>query len=604
MRPVLAAVGRTLGAWRRWPYAGRSAARVGVLALAAGLYVDAWRGWTVLALLGLLLVLVAAVVTGPACLGWWRPRELTDAETYAPSLWVAVRQLLRVPEDQEREKWLTLTDSLEGDDARVTVRLPIEWLGTDEQQAALRGVMESRLPGEWEVVRWNLLGGNHWMQMRRKRKPKPKPQMPNSFGVPWQRSDDQYRIHVGKVRDGDEIVDVWVDVESATPHWGVAGGTGAGKSTVLYIPVVHGRQHGWLVDLLDPKQNSMKEANDHSGIRTHVTMSSCAAALAEFLISMIAAETAKRNGLPPGTQKPIPRLLVIDELPSLIMLLSIWWQYGLKKTGKPPFLSWFIMALLQGRSADHRLVVGTQQFAREFFGGTMGRDQLGTRIVIGEQEPSSWVVAFGQGAPVIDYDTSVKGRGAYASKGSNFSDTDRVREFQPPYITPEVDRLLSACAEAPAWFDEGEMAPWITPEVLARMMEEAACEDFLPGGKHGPVTLVTGAAHTGGAPSSEAVTRLSEAPSVTGSVTGPRVPAQARQEAPAAPDTAEELPDVYTLPQACKLGILPYKESSIRTIKKRSKMKGADFPEGMEVAGVTYYTEAELTDWLNRWQAA
>uniref|UniRef100_UPI002E77005B hypothetical protein n=1 Tax=Streptomyces sp. GSL17-113 TaxID=3115365 RepID=UPI002E77005B len=92
-------------------------------------------------------------------------------------------------------------------------------------------------------------------------------------------------------------------------------------------------------------------------------------------------------------------------------------------------------------------------------------------------------MAFGQSTPVLGFDTEVKGRGAYSDKRKDpEADYLYVREIQPSYITPEVGGLLAQCPRAPEWFDAGEMAPWITDEILVEVNETAATADFLPGG--------------------------------------------------------------------------------------------------------------------------
>lgn len=309
--------------------------------------------------------------------------------------------------------------------------------------------------------------------------------------MPWKSTGNPFKVFVGQAIEGDQVVDVVVSTESDTPHWGVAGDTGAGKSTVLYIPVVHGRLNGWVVGILDNKENSMIEAEGHSGVRVHKTTRACMGAIAEFMTSMIAAE--KANGLdgdPRLRQMLVPRLLVIDELPTLIRFAYTWWKFGIRQRGTPPFIDWFTIILMMGRSSGHRVVVGAQQFDNALFGGTIGRKQIGTKITIGKQDMVSWGVAFGQNAPRFGYDTDVKGRGAYADKKTDPDGGDFawVREFQAAYITPHVKELLAEAPEAPEWFDRGEMAPWITAEALMQAQEEAAADDFLPGGAFAPLS--------------------------------------------------------------------------------------------------------------------
>uniref|UniRef100_UPI002E76BFB6 hypothetical protein n=1 Tax=Streptomyces sp. GSL17-113 TaxID=3115365 RepID=UPI002E76BFB6 len=94
-------------------------------------------------------------------------------------------------------------------------------------------------------------------------------------------------------------------------------------------------------------------------VRIHKTTRECIAAFGEFLASMMAAEAAQEKGADPHMRSQlVPRTLVVDELPTLIKLAYSWWRYGLKQKGTPPFLDWLGIILLQGRSSNHRIVVG------------------------------------------------------------------------------------------------------------------------------------------------------------------------------------------------------------------------------------------------------
>lgn len=589
-------VWRGLRAWHQWRGASRAAARVGLLAAVVGLVVA--PAYTV-------PVLVVAVPTVLLCAALWgEGYQPTDAEVYGPGLWAALVQVLRLgPEDQERgpAHWMQLPDDLTEDGARIVIRLPLHWLGSDAERGLMASVVQSRIPGEW-VASYVQAGPAPYVEWTPKPKPKPRPQL--SSRVAWRETGSAYRVFVGQAIEGDRIVDVEVSTETDTPHWGVAGDTGSGKSTVLYIPVVHGRQHGWVVDILDNKQNSMARADGHSGVRIHKTTRACMGAFAEFLTSMIAAENANgRDGDPALRDMLVPRLLVIDELPTLIRFAYTWWKHGIKQKGAPPFIDWFTIILMMGRSSNHRVVVGSQQFDNALFGGTIGRKQIGTKIVIGKQDMVSWGVAFGQNAPRFGYDTEVKGRGAFADNRSDPDGGDYawVREFHAAYITPDVPELLEACEKAPEWFDRGEMAPWITPEALAQAQDEAAAREFLPGGQFAPLTrtAVPHQAHRGveGAePRSEAGTEA------TGTAHGTPAGTGAGTLAERAEDAA--LPETYSLSEACKKGILPWGYDTARKyLNQRSAKRGIPVPEGVTDGKVTYYTEAELKEWLAAWQS-
>ncbi|MFE4687256.1 type IV secretory system conjugative DNA transfer family protein [Streptomyces sp. NPDC056721] len=587
--------------WHQWPGAARSVVRLGAAAAGFGL----WR-----APMGTLAALAVAVPLSVVLMKAMgnKGADRTDAQTYGPGLWAALIQVLRLSgEDQERGDcyWMGLSDDLASDGARIVIRLPLQWLGHEKERAALALAVATRVPGEWQGAYFQR-GRRHYAEFTPKPAPKPRPQLAPS--VPWRSTGNPFKVYVGQAIEGERVVDVVVSTESDTPHWGVAGDTGSGKSTVLYIPVVHGRLNGWVVDILDNKENSMIEAEGHSGVRVHKTTRACMGAIAEFMTSMIAAE--KANGLdgdPRLRQMLVPRLLVIDELPTLIRFAYTWWKFGIRQKGTPPFIDWFTIILMMGRSSGHRVVVGAQQFDNALFGGTIGRKQIGTKITIGKQDMVSWGVAFGQNAPRFGYDTDTKGRGAYADKKTDPDGGDFawVREFQAAYITPHVKELLAEAPEAPQWFDRGEMAPWITPEALMQAQEEAAADNFLPGGDFAPlsrpvVPVRRNRGQQGGLSWSGTGTALLGTVSGTAAGTVEQAVALASERA-----EDEALPETYSIAEACKRGILPWSYDTARKyLLQRSKAKGVPVPDGVTDGKVTYYTEPELQSWLKAWSAA
>ncbi|RLU80151.1 hypothetical protein CTZ27_35475 [Streptomyces griseocarneus] len=596
----LVGVWRVLRVWHRWPLAARALVRLVLFPLVWG-----WLRFpaeTELALGAAAGAVVVAAVTSPAGFGWWKVSPAwTYGQVYGPGLWVAIRQILRVEESERRARWLSVPDDIDAADARIVLRLPASWVGAPGDVAAVERVVAERVPGQWES-RWERTGAEHYAVWKPKPVPKPRPVLPDY--VPWKSTGDPRSVFVGLAIEGDQVVDAVVQTKTATPHWGVAGDTGSGKSTVLYIPVVHGRQHGELIDVLDTKRNSLAAAEGFSGVRIHKTVRECISAFAEFLVSMTAAEAAAEKGADPALGRLlVPRTLVIDELPTLIKYAYTWWRYGLKGKGTPPFLDWLAIILLQGRSSNHRVVVGTQQFANAYFGGTMERAQIGTRIAVGQQDRVSWGVAFGQSTPLLGYDTAIPGRGAFSDKRkAPEADYLYVRELQPSYITPQVAELLAQCPQAPGWFDRGEMAPWITEEILTEVNAVAATAHFLPGGLFGPEATPSGVASAphrgavGGSPSSQHAT----APRATGDATGGATAPAATPSSPAAPE--ESLPDTYSLAEAHARGILPWKAATVRTYFKRGAARGITPPDGITDGQTSFYSEEELTTWLTEWR--
>ncbi|MFE3585087.1 type IV secretory system conjugative DNA transfer family protein [Streptomyces vinaceus] len=569
VRPVLTAAGRLAGSYSRWARAGVLVARLAVLAVVLGwLLVPEARGWILLGLLASPLLIVAAAVTGPNGLRWWTGYEPGPDELYGPSLWAALVQVLRLTHEQQEYTsayWMQLPYSLDAEGARIVIRLPLGWLGSDAEKALMSQVIHSRIPGQW-VGAYQQMGVEPYAEFTPKPPPPPKPELPTM--VEWIPSDDPDLVHVGTTHTGPR----YINVTGETPHWGISGGTGDGKTTVLLMPIVHGRQYGGIVDCITMKSNAFKDIEGESGIRVHKSGRAAVAAMAEFYLSMKAAES--HQGTEYGDALPT-RYLVIDEFASFVKQAKIWWKYGLQGKGMPPFEAWFHMILMQGRSARHHIVVGAHTFTRETFGDTETRDLVGTKGIVGPASIPKWVVTYGD-SPRTEYDHTIKGRGVIGVTG-----VQEVKEIQYAYITPVARQYLAACEPAPAWHTLGEFAPWVTAEALAEAQEELAIDEFLPGGAYMQnVTLVTGPRK----PRQEVPTPRSE--HVTSQPT----------DAPVTPDVTPE-PAVYSLQEACEAGILPVKYEAARQRVSRARKKGMEMPEGITVEGVRYWTAQELRGW-------
>jgi hypothetical protein len=347
----------------------------------------------------------------------------------------------------------------------VRLAVPDGWAGA---KAGVEDVIAERLGGEW-TVRWHLATHPHYVTFKRRIvKPKP-PKM-----VEWELSGDRYSIFVGQTG----TKKVYVRTETETPHWGVSAGTGGGKTSTLTLPAVHWRGHGGLVDVIDLKQDSYETSlMGVSGFRVHTDVISAVTAMAEFLVSAKSMTVARSQGYPMDTVPP--RILLIDEFGSFVSAVDSWWKYGIQEKGTSPVFAWFHMVLMQGRTKNHRVVVGTHDFSRETFKGTGPRDLIGTKILIGAVSNPKWVTTFGYEFKRIEFDAKQPGRGVIGIAGVG------VDELQLAYIDPpDVRAVCSEFEPAPAWFDRGEMAPWITEQAIELTHREAHIRPFLPGGEY------------------------------------------------------------------------------------------------------------------------
>ena len=548
-------------------------------------------GATVATLAGLAYAPILTTVAVVAALGAWvallvrRALRSHQARQHHRTVVVPLAEALRtlLPEWDHAARLAALTVPAEpSEDDPVRIMLPNSFEGTDAQKAGISGLVSRRLGGSWDGA-WQLHAAPFYVEFTPR---KAKPQLPKR--VDWIPSDDPHTVMIGVGHHGP----IWVKTETETPHWGVTAGTGGGKTTSLLLPLMHNRLHGALVDVIDLKEDSFDEAADGvSGVRIHRDAISAVMCLAEFFTSMKSIRTARIEGY----SEPIPnRILVLDEFGSFMLAAQTWWKYGLNGKGTPPFLAWFRMALMQGRTKNHRMVFGVHQFSLDIFGSTDARDLVGAKVVIGPCSGPKWVTSFGQGTHKPDWDESIPGRGVVGITGKGGG----IQEVQMCYFTmSEAREMLESCDPAPEWFDRGEMAPWITPAGVKAADAEGSVRGFLPGGEH--VTDVTALSSHASSPSLDPVTDVTVTRAVTPELGAGQLAIEAAPRA-----SLRLVPEMYTLREAAEAGIVPLSYDALRQRKKRAAKLGVEFPEGVSFGSVTQYSEAELRDWWDRVQSA
>lgn len=255
---------RVLGLWRRWPYALRGLARLAVIAALVGLYVPAWRGWTVLGMVAALALLVALSAL-------WNPPEPGDDEVYGPRLWALLADDLKLPDDAVREEWLKVPERLAADGARVVIRLPWTFRGSELERQAVTDLLNSRLPGEW-VGRYSFRSEHPAAVYTHKPPPKPpapEPEPPAAVDLLGQRMQEAIEAappetYILGIDENDEIVAL--PLVGAEAHIAVSVGTGGGKSALLQsLATQVVRQRGTIVGV-DPKMVSLRPLKGIEGV--------------------------------------------------------------------------------------------------------------------------------------------------------------------------------------------------------------------------------------------------------------------------------------------------------------------------------------------------
>ena len=265
--PVVTTLARTWRAWHCWPYALRGLTRLILTAALVGLAVPAWRTET--------YVLLALAFAGAFAVAHrYQPKPPGDDVVYGPRLWVILREDLKLPEEEPRENWLLLPERLGADGARIVLRLPWTFRGSELERQQVTDLINSRLPGEWQG-RYSFTGEHFTAVYTHKPPPKPKepdPECPE--GVDFFADDIQEAIascKVGEVVLGkDQNQEIIVRrLDGETPHWALSVGTGGGKSTFNMSVAVQLIAQGYHIVVVDPKRSSVKPLEGIPGVHIY-----------------------------------------------------------------------------------------------------------------------------------------------------------------------------------------------------------------------------------------------------------------------------------------------------------------------------------------------
>ncbi|THJ64001.1 hypothetical protein [Candidatus Frankia alpina] len=112
------------------------------------------------------------------------------------------------------------------------------------------------------------------------------------------------------------------------------------------------------------------------------------------------------------------------------------------------------------------------------FGGSDARDLFSGRILTGTCSAQKWITTYGH-VKKPAWDADIKGRGTYGPLG------ERPELVQIAYISQEkANPRLRELPKAPAWFDAGHCAPWITEEHILEVESSYGAGHWVPGWGH------------------------------------------------------------------------------------------------------------------------
>jgi len=313
--------------------------------------------------------------------------------------------------------------------ARGRLTLPLSWVGTDTERDSLLTLVRSRLGTDLVAARFKLAGHAPHMQLY-------VPPQPPPF-VSWERFlelADPISPYLGDAAGGRAVR--W-DLGDDSPHMGIIGGSGVGKSELMAAVTAQFMRAGAGVIVLDPKATSHRWLMDIDGVLycgERRMLFDTVMWLDDVMNDRIAQNLRVADDI------DFPRIVILlEERNSLQDKLRDAWA-EIRVSGQPQ-MSPAIKALdrlsSMGRSININVILGGQETAQQVIGR---RSNYGAFSVGGRTAEGHWR-NIGVKKPAI---SSSPGRFGYVVAG-------QVQVFQAPYMDLKQER-----ARLVAWATGGE----------------------------------------------------------------------------------------------------------------------------------------------------
>ncbi|CAM5491628.1 hypothetical protein SXANM310S_00007 [Streptomyces xanthochromogenes] len=426
--PVVATIARVLGMWHCWPYAARGLARIALLAAALGLTIPAWRAGTIVA-----LVLALAVVGAAA---WkFQPKPPTDDEVYGPRLWAILRDDLGLPEDEPRDQWLKLPDSLGTETARIVIRLPWDFRGAQVSKDNITALLNSRLPGEW-VGKYSFRSGEYatavYTHKPPPKPPAPAPEPPGSVDI-WDPKVQEILTTLGpdEFYLGQDAFDrpIIQKMSDEQAHWAMSVGSGGGKSGFLQWLAIQMLMKRGTVLTIDGKMVSMTPLIGIEGTHSYVNPRApqdMRGALKWVADVVDARNYEKKHGI--RTEFP-PLYVILEECNHLADILKE--EYAATKksgdaAGDPVWRDFVAPVLRLGREVNVHIIAVFQDFKDTQFGG-VSLVPLFPFKILGSYSERQWKRILGNSFPMPTIQKK-------AGRMVLVLDSGDVSRIQTPYV--------------------------------------------------------------------------------------------------------------------------------------------------------------------------
>ncbi|MFI7143184.1 hypothetical protein ACIBQ5_37505 [Streptomyces massasporeus] len=597
LAPIVTTVARVVRLWHTWPYAARGLARVAMTAALLGLLVPAWRTLTVVLLV---LALGAVAYAGHR----FQPKPPGDDAVYGPRLWVILRDDLGLPEEELRENWLRLPESLAAPDARIALRLPWTFRGSDVERGQVTDLLNSRLPGEW-VGRYSFTGEHFTAVYTHKPPPKPPaptPEPPAAVDI-WDPKVQEIlaslgpdEFYLGQDTFNQPIIQKLSDEQA---HWALSVGSGGGKSAFLQFLAVQMLMKRGIIVGIDPKSVSLIPLLGIQGV--HIYDNPRAPQDMRALLLWVADVVDARNYEKKRGRTNFPPLYVfMEEANHLADILKE--EYTATKesgapAGDPIWRDGVAPILRLGREVNVHIIAVFQDFKDTQFGG-VSLVPLFPFKILGSYREQQWKRIMGASFPMPPIQKK-------AGRMVLVTDNGDVTRIQTPYAPwddtlnkeenqKKAYKLLAAyykeLREEHGYSTEALYTdpPAPSPEVAPALIQ-ALSRDTAPKGPNG--------ASEGGLSDETAGRGVTHPGGVTPGVTPQRdrlrlIPGQGGTEAPQDPLAAPALLTIAEIAHELTVRGYAIKANTISQHKRRRESTG--FPVGVMVDGAEKFTLAQL----------
>jgi hypothetical protein len=614
--PVVTTLARTWRAWHCWPYALRGLTRIALTAALVGLAVPAWRTETIVLLV---LAFAGAFVVAHR----YQPKPPGDDVVYGPKIWTVLRVDLDLPEDEPWENWLHLPERLAADDARIVVRLPWTFRGSQLDKDNVTGLMNSRLPGEW-VGRFTFTGEHATAVYTHKPPPKPpapKPAPPKFVDIEEPRVQEALATLAPDefLLGADEHNELVIRrMTGEVSHWAYSVGSGGGKSTTLqWLAVQMLMKRGTIIGI-DPKLISLAPLEGIPGVFLYKDPEN-ALDMRRAIYWVADVVMARFYEIEQGTATEFDPLYVfLEESNELAAILrNVWNKIRVKKgddkdPAADPIWEEAVGRILRfGRAANVHLLAVFQDFKDNEFSGQSLRPLFPFKV-LGSYDPHQWERITGMPKSVMPPPVKKPGLMVTVADGVPFS-------YQTPYLFLDdeneegekerrpasedeakelYNKLYKELRERHEWSDRGLYTepPAVSPRGVPRLLKGRVEPLSRDADAYGP-----NGASEGGLSDETAGRGVTHPESVTLGVTGQRdrlrlVPGQADAEAAEGSLDAPQPLTIAEIAREMQAAGYVIEAGLIRQHKsRRDKGVNNGFPHGIVMDGTEKFFLAQLT---------